>query len=198
MSRTYFGIGNNKLGFAELQKAYTEGDSNVSTSALWESAYMHRELHQYDLALAQFGQVIKLGLVGKQRQAAALFERAAIYQNLNRQQQALADLNEFNQTRSSRNPVSKDRANTFIVLKKYKEALADLSVAIELAKNTEVSSWYIPCLGQRSLVYRCLGQNELASKDEAAIKAAQVRQFDFAPFRSKQSLNELPLSQDGT
>ena len=52
MSRTYFGIGNNKLGFAELQKAYTEGDRNVSTSALWESAYMHRELHQYDLALA--------------------------------------------------------------------------------------------------------------------------------------------------
>ncbi|HEY9773085.1 MAG TPA: tetratricopeptide repeat protein [Planktothrix sp.] len=184
LSRVYFAIGKDKQGYEELQKAVKDGNQDIASSALWESAFVHMRHGEYEPALADFDKAFKKGLIGKVKNATALLERSEIYSVQGKQELALADLNQAYKLEPNEVLVRKDRAVVLGQLHRYKEALAECNAALEISRKYSTIS-VGPMLTLRGDIYRSLGRNDLAVLDYRAAKNAQADDFTLVPFRSR-------------
>jgi len=184
LSRVYFGLGRNAKGFEELQKAVKEGNKDVASSALWESAFMHQNLGQPELALSDYDKAFERGLSGKLKVSTALLERAEAYLKLHKRELALADLDESIKLEPNELLARKDRANVLRELNRNKEALEDLNACLEICKKYS-PNWLGKILAQRANLYRIMGRNDLAAKDEQAMKSSQADDYSIMPFQSR-------------
>jgi len=193
ISRVLRGMGKTEEGFKELRIAEEKGNHDVATSAIWESAFVHREHKQMDISLEQYNKCIEEGLVGKSRQAYALFQRGELYLRINKLDKALPDLNEAIKMDPSGALFHTVRAQIYARLNKPKEQLADLSFAIEAEKNRKLNDpmglaqlgGHLPDLyNTRGRLYQQLGKNDLAERDFKEAKAVQVDALNTVPFQS--------------
>src|SRR5262249_31944818 len=74
-SRAYQCLHNFAAAFAELEKAGQLGPEAVKTAALWESAFLNRELKQYKISLLQFDTLLKTRKLDRYDKAFAYFQR---------------------------------------------------------------------------------------------------------------------------
>jgi tetratricopeptide (TPR) repeat protein len=190
ISRVMRGMGNFGAGFEELHKAEQLGNGDVATSALWESAFVHRERKQMDIALEQYNSVIKRGLVGQSRQAFALFQRGELYLRINQLDKAIPDLNAAIKLEPNMVLARMCRSSLYSRINKPNEALADLNSAIATEKATNAVDPFGGLRGQlarlyknRAEVYQKLGKNDLAQRDLKAEKEAQMNAIEIAPFQ---------------
>jgi len=98
----------------------------------------------------------------------------------NKPAEAVADFSKVLVLKPQARTVHESRCDAYTMLKNYKAAIADCTLAI---KETVLSGYLYQ---KRAKLYRLLGENELAAKDDAeALKQSQDL-FDDAPFRVKQ------------
>jgi len=192
ISRVMRGMGNFSAGFQELKKAeQSGGNSDVATSALWESAFVHRELKQMDIALEQYNTVLKKGLVGQSRQAFALFQRGELYLRINQFDKGIPDLNAAIKMEPNVVLFRIVRSQLYSSLNKPNEALADLNAAIAIEQKMiqldpfgGLRGKMVQLYQSRAQVYRNLGKNDLAERDLKSVKASQVDALDVVPFQT--------------
>jgi tetratricopeptide (TPR) repeat protein len=191
ISRVMQGLGNYPAAFTELRKAAELGDNDVATGALWESAFLHRELKQMDIALDEYTTVLKKGLVGKSRQALAIFQRGETYLRINQLDKALSDLNAAINLDSNVLLFHVMRAEAYLALNKPNQALTDLNVAIETSRKTTLSAFthgvsnrMVSLYRKRAAIYQKLGKKELAERDLKLAKDDEAEILNIAPFRT--------------
>jgi len=192
ISRVLRGLGRYNEGFQELQKVEQSDNKDDATSALWESAFIHREMKQMNIAIEQYNTVIKRGLVGKTRQAWALFQRGELYLRIGQLDKALPDINQAIKMEPNVVIFRTVRAQLYNVTNKPKDELADLTFGIESEKKenqqdamglSSVRGHLPEFYRRRSACYQKLGKPDLAQADLKAAKDSEHADMEVAPFR---------------
>jgi len=192
ISRTYQCLTKYQLAFGELQRAEAlAGNSDLATSALWENAFLHREVNQMDIALEQYNAVLKKGLVGRSRQAFAQFQRGELYMRIGKFDKARPDIDAAIKVDPDVVIFRLARSHLFESLNKPDQALAEINqaIAIEQRKDRADSQgdlgWHLGQLYEaRATLYRRLGRKDLAARDWKAQRGYQRNMVDMMPFRT--------------
>jgi tetratricopeptide (TPR) repeat protein len=175
--------------FSELHRAQELGPPETALNALLESAYLHRELKQFDVALQQYNTLIKSKVLSKPRMALAFFQRGELYQKTGKAEAAIQDF----KSALAMDPMLIDayiaRAQTYSILHKPNEALADYTFAIEAEEKekdrdvTGMDSNLLLLYKSRANEYDRLGKKNLANRDRQTAHNRERSIMNFMPFR---------------
>jgi tetratricopeptide (TPR) repeat protein len=188
-SRLYKGHNQTQMALAELQKAARLAPPNFAVDAVFESAFLHRELAQYPQALAEYDKVLKSGFLSKKRQAYAVFQRGEIYLRTGKFEAAIVDFCSALQKDPTLILAQLMRARAYTSLNDLKPALADYNAIISLGQKSQsaesdaVFSADLPAaFRERAAIFERLGRKDLALKDKAAAQNFERQTMDLAPF----------------
>ena len=189
LSRVYTGEQKWTLTFSELQRAEEAGSPETALNALWESAYLHRELKQFDIALQQYNIIVKSKVLPKPRTALAFFQRGELYQKIGKPEAAVQDF----KSALVLDPLLIDayigRAQAYSILHKSNEALADYTFAIDSEEKekdrdvTGMDSNLLLLYKSRANVYDRMGKKNLANRDRQTARNRERSIMNFMPFR---------------
>jgi tetratricopeptide (TPR) repeat protein len=178
------------LSFAELQKAEELGSPETSLNALNESAFLHRELKQYDIALKQYNVVVNSKILPKDHRAYALFQRAELYTRTKKFQEAVQDFNEALKLDPTMIEVRFSRAEAYSGWNKLPEAISDYTFVIDHQNQKYpadilggLESHLLLIYKQRAAVYERMGKSDLAQRDRQLAHLYDKQTLDALPFR---------------
>jgi len=176
------------LAFAELQKAKPLATQNTLRNILWESAYYHREIKEYQPGLQEFDALLKMQNLTSLKRAIALFQRAEIYARTGKPDLVLKEMNEVIRIDPLLTNAYKTRARALRLLNRPAQSLPDFNVAIEMekvnyAKGGGLSSDLVGLLKERASVYDRVGKRDLAAQDRALAQRYERQTLQDTPFR---------------
>jgi tetratricopeptide (TPR) repeat protein len=177
---------------AELNKAMALGSPVESAKAIFESAFINREIKDYGRALKQYDAVLKKDLGSRRNNAYAIFQRAELLVRMGKQAEALPSLN----AAVALDPYNIDlfmvRAQVNFVLKKYRQSLADYTTVINAQKKRGQQQWLgnitvslADTYKQRANVHRILNEKNAEKEDREAAKAIEKQELNDMPFLTK-------------
>lgn len=186
-SRAYQGLGKTALAFNELKLAASVGTSEEAHLALFESAFLHRELRQYDAAIQQYDIVMKTPFKDKARTAYARFQRGECYFRMNKLTPALVDLNDSLKIDPEIPSARRILASLYMRVDRPEDALREYDRVIEKErKETMDLGTDLPDLyRERAAVYKRLGRTMMQKRDLGLAEKTRSSTYDLAPFRFK-------------
>lgn len=180
--------------FADLQQAAALGTEDVKLGALWEAAFLRREIKQLPAAVHQYDQLLNLMSklkATKPRQALVTVQRGETYHRMGNLTAAVADCDAALILDPDLNQAHMTRARMYAALHNLPKALADYNIIIAQEKKEKPGDFFgglsstLPTLyKERSDIYRALGKPELAVKDLKAAQQYQAQTLQAVPFRS--------------
>lgn len=192
LSRCYQCLKKWPEAFAELQKAAQVATPAFAVDAIFEAAFLHRELSQYSQALAEYNQVVNSGLLSKKRLSYAIFQRGEVYFRTNKFDLALADANAAIKADPEFMLPRLMRARLYTRDNNFNAALADCSYIIKCGGEKFTGGAYKSLGGEakdayeeRALIYHKIGRDDLAKKDRAAARGDEKDTLEMMPFRAK-------------
>jgi len=178
------------LAFSELQTAAKMAAPEIGIDAMYESAFLHKELQQNSEALAEYGKVLKSGLLSKKRLACAFMQRGEVNLRMKKPEAATSDFSAALKSDPKLQHAYLLRARLYFSAKKFNQALADYSYIIHSDPEKfsgdgagGYSSGIPEALRERANVYQAMGLGDLARKDRAAALSNERQTLDIAPFR---------------
>lgn len=190
-SRTLRVLGTTSEIFAELEKARLNSSEENSAKALWESAFLHREMKDYAVALQEYKQLNKSKFNGNASRAYAKFQTGETLIRLGKIKEGMAYFN----TATQLDPTIRlfePRAQVHYVLKEYKLSIDDYTSAIKQILSPKPSLDFddnlehLPELyRQRAAAYKAMGRSDLQARDLHLAASAQKQTYNDAPFRSR-------------
>jgi lipoprotein NlpI len=185
--RLYAGIHQWDKAFHDYNVASKVGDPIVATDALSRSAYLHRESKQYELARAQYDQVLKSAVLSPALRAFLTFQRGEVYHRMGKVKEAFADY-------SAAIKIDPEPANYYLFRGRIyrdqgdlKNALADFTTAVNhdlKARSVTAGKYLGECYLERARLYDALGKPDLAKKDRLYSAKESQEMFDAIPFRA--------------
>ncbi len=176
------------LAFSELQQAVRMAPPSIGVDALFESAFLHKDLQQFAESLADYNKVLQSGLLSKQRQAAAFQQRGELYMRMSKREQAIADLTSALANDPSLLQAHLVRGRMYAQLRKLDLALADYTWVInsdpEKITGDGVSGFVsrVPeAYRERARIYQSMGRLDLARKDQISALKDERQSLDSAP-----------------
>ncbi len=175
----------------EFKKAEQVSKPEFAIDAVWEAAFMHRELAQYPQALVEYNQVINSRLLNKNRLPFALLQRGELYLRSGQCKLALADFDRclkldptlmlgfLNRGRAHAADGQREKAiadYTKVITTEYKKLAVD-----DLGTHKSVTN---KALLERSDIYAKMGRHDLAEQDRATARKNDRLMLDIAPFSS--------------
>jgi tetratricopeptide (TPR) repeat protein len=172
LSRAYQASTDWAPAFSELRKAAEIGSKTTSVNALWESAFVHRELKQYDVALKQFDIVINSKILSPASQAYAILLRAETYMRMGKPKEGFADVTAGLKLDPHLLQLYIAQARALTALGKYQQAVSNYDRVISFftkkypsgtmgAMRTNLATLY----NERSRLYTVMGRKDLARED---------------------------------
>jgi Tetratricopeptide repeat. len=149
-----------------------------SADAYIGRALVYNDLGEHEKAIADYNKAIEL----KPDYAYAYYNRGLVFNELNEHENAIADYSKAIELLPNFNAAYYNRGYTYCRIRKYQLSIADYSKVIELGKREKVigepttapslNDKYIDAYRDRAKVYRALGNEKAAARDEA--KAAEL------------------------
>lgn len=180
-----------QIAMTELALARKFASQDTTINTFWEEAFLNRELKQYDRALKLFAQALAIPQTNKSRQAYLYFQRGETYSRLRKLPEALQDYSQAIKINSALTDAYFMRGLTYRVLNKPKEAIADFTTVISHASKPQAdaaqasfASSLSSAYEQRAMLYRQIGNKELAERDKEAQLKFEKSRFEAVPFRS--------------
>ena len=184
-----------RQAFADLETAAKLGRPPISLAAMKYSAFLHRELHQYDIGLKEYTKVIDSGRLNQKQKAYTVFQRGELYARINKPDPALVDYNLAVKLDPALNIVYLMRARLYAsgekaqdtLQKALQKALVDYTHFLDCNKMPlpgQVGSQVVSAYRERAAIYERTGHPELAKRDRLFAEKCQQDWLDLAPFRT--------------
>lgn len=186
MSRWYQAQQQWPQAFSELQTATHLSTGEVSTKALWESAFLHREKQEYKIAIKQYDALLQQTNNNLDR-ASILFEKGEAYCRDHRFKPAFECCDQALKLNSNLINAYSCRGLALSQLGKIDEAIADFSqvIALEHSATPPPPQLLTDVYTMRSNLYTYQGKTALAQRDKSRIHSSQAELLRDMPFRSK-------------
>ncbi len=191
-ARVMESMGKWNIAFDELHKAQLLGSPETARNVLWESAFFHRELKQFDIARQQFDELLKMKNLTGAKRAIAMYQKGEIDERSNKPELVVKDMNEVIKSDSLMINAYKTRARAYWRLNQPAKALIDFNAAIKAEQgggnfegSGSLGSDVHALLLERAQVYDSLGQHNAAKSDRATAKQHERDDLQSVPFRSR-------------
>ena len=178
------------LVFAELNQAIKMGDESTSTNALWESAFIHREIKDYDTAIEQFTKVLKSKSLQPQRRGLILEHRGETYYRMGKIDDGLADLQNSVSLYPEYMYSHIALAQLFARKNRDAEAIKQYTLVLDTERALSASqmlggiaSHLRMCYSERAAEYRKIGKIDLSNKDIRTREVFERSLMQDLPFR---------------
>ncbi len=176
--------------FAELNRAQELGSPETILNVLNESAFLHRELKQYDIALKQYTTVLNAKALSQSKRCMALFQRGETFSRSGKNEAGLKDYNQALKLEPAMIEARIGRAIVYAKLNKLPESLADCTFVIEQERKKfpaqmagGLQSHLSRMYKQRANVYERMGKHDLAVADLRSVQLYDRQTLDAMPFR---------------
>lgn len=191
-SRVFQSVGKWEMAFRELSIAAKIGSLATAQRALWESAFLHRELNHYDIALQQYNMVLQTPIADKSQKAFVFFQRGECHLRMGKPEESLKDLNEAMKLDPDLLETRRIRARTYTKLNRLPEAVNDYTTVIA-EENRRYPPKYLGGMAthvrdlyrERANVYKMLGKKDLEKRDLNLSLEYDKNMMDSIPFMSK-------------
>jgi tetratricopeptide (TPR) repeat protein len=193
ISRVYQAWKKYPEALAALEKASRIGSPDTATNALWEAAFLNREIRRLPTALEKYNLLIKTKTLDEGKKSYAYFQRGEVRQRMGDHAGAIEDLTYSIKLCPSLLNAHMARANSYEQLKKFDDAMGDYTAVIFYQSEHNPSDIFndlpenvvIEALNRRANIYQRRGKLDLAEKDRATAKGMQNDIFGIVPFRQK-------------
>jgi tetratricopeptide (TPR) repeat protein len=191
LSRVYTAAQKWNSTFAELHKAEELGSPETALNALNESAFLHRELKQYDIAIKEYSTVIAAKSMPKSQRTYSLLQRGQTYGRTGKYQEAIRDYNQVVTLDPTVIEARVSRAHAYLTLKQLPQAVADCTFVIDLEKKKfpaellgGIQSHLLQMYTERATAYEQMGKHDLALRDRQSARVYERQTLEAVPFRT--------------
>ena len=181
-ARAQTSLGHYKEAFLDLDKAVESKSKIVRYAALNDRAKLYEALRNYDKAIVDYSEIIKVNKASQAPFAA----RAHCYMRVCKYDLAIEDLDCALKVKPNALFVLRDRARAHFDAHQYKKAIADCSQVLKLdpaGKHSTLNNGDV--LAVRCESYELLGEAKLAEADRKTLAAHQQQHVESSQLRIK-------------